>query len=375
MARRITVIGCGVIGAMVAYELSQAGSFEITVFDRQQPAQASTGAALGVLMGVISHKVKGRNWRLRQLSLERYESLIPELEKHLQRKLSWNQQGIVSLCFDADRLPRWESLQDIRQSQGYPLEIWLPQELQQRCPDINSSGVAAAIYSPRDRQISPTELTWACIEAAQKQGVNFSFDRPVTGFEADGHRCLRVRTPQGKHDADLVVIAAGLDTQQVSQTLSVPMAIGPVLGQAVRFHLDTPINHPQFQPVINGNDIHLVPLGRGDYWVGATVEFPAETSADEAAELLHIQPDESCLQGVIEGAIAYCPALARGTITDSWFGLRPRPQGQAAPIIQPLGNYENIWIASGHYRNGVLLAPATALTIAKQVRSHFQNGL
>ncbi|MGF1518298.1 MAG: NAD(P)/FAD-dependent oxidoreductase, partial [Nodosilinea sp.] len=135
---------------------------------------------------------------------------------------------------------------------------------------------------------------------------------------------------------------------------------GPVLGQALRLHLDTPLGQPDFQPVVNGSDIHLVPLGEGDYWVGATVEFPPETSLDEA---LAMQPEAERLEAVLAGAVAYCPAIAQGTVTQRWSGLRPRPQGQAAPVIQPLAGYSNIWLATGHYRNGVLLAPATALAV------------
>jgi glycine oxidase len=72
MGLRIVVIGCGVVGAAIAYELSRIPQFEITVLDQQPPAQAATGAALGVLMGIISQKTKGRAWHLRQTSIRRY---------------------------------------------------------------------------------------------------------------------------------------------------------------------------------------------------------------------------------------------------------------------------------------------------------------
>ncbi|MEL6455486.1 MAG: FAD-dependent oxidoreductase, partial [Cyanobacteria bacterium J06623_5] len=72
---KIVVVGCGVVGALVAYELNRQLEADIVVLDRQPPAQGSTGAALGVLMGVISHRVKGRTWRLREASIRRYRSL------------------------------------------------------------------------------------------------------------------------------------------------------------------------------------------------------------------------------------------------------------------------------------------------------------
>ncbi|PSN18169.1 FAD-dependent oxidoreductase [filamentous cyanobacterium CCP5] len=363
--QRVVVVGCGVIGAMVAYELSQFDNLAVIVLDRQPPAQDSTGAALGVLMGVISHKVKGRNWRLRQISLNRYPTLISELEAAGQRSLPYNRQGILSLCFEADQLPRWRSLQAIRQQQGYALDIWSVEQLRHRCPDLNLEGVVAAIYSPQDGQVDPVTLTQTCVAVATQRGVQFRFDQLVIGLNPIGDRVV-VQTSEAIYEADRVVLAAGLGTSELSETLNQSTPIGPVLGQALRLRLEAPINRPDFQPVINGRDVHLVPLGEGDYWVGATVEFP-EQGLPRQNDLL--EPNPAALESVLGGAIAYCPPLAEAEIIDRWFGWRPRPQGQAAPILQPLPTCDRVMIAAGHYRNGVLLAPATALKVAEWVRS------
>lgn len=357
MTKQVIIVGCGIIGAMTAYEFSHLPGLDIRVLDQQPPAQASTGAALGVLVGILSQKVKGRNWRLRQRSVERYATLIPELEEALHRTLPVNNQGLLNLCFDAAELPRWESLQAIRHSQGYPLEIWSPDQLRERCPDIQSPQLAGAVYSPQDRQLDPTAFTLALVEAAQQRGVQFQFDCPVQGLAVAGST-VEVSTPAATYPADFVVIAAGLGSPALTGYLQPAVPIGPVLGQALRLHLDCPLNRPEFQPAISGNDIHLVPLGNGDYWVGATVEFPPDTNPAAVAAL---QPEAERLEAVLQGAVAYCPALAQGTVTQTWYGLRPRPQGQAAPVMLSVGNHPQVWLASGHYRNGVLLAPATAL--------------
>ncbi|WOD40887.1 FAD-dependent oxidoreductase [Nodosilinea sp. E11] len=366
--KRITVIGCGVVGAAIAYELSLCPGVQVTVVDQTAPAQGSTAAALGVGMAVISHKVKGRNWRLRERSLQRYQTLIPELESLTGRSIQHNTQGILSLCFAAEDLPRWRSLQEIRQRQGYELEIWEPEQVGDRCPHLNPAGVVAGIYSPHDFQLNPTDLTLALVAGAQANGAEFTFGEPVVGFDGadieaafqDDRRCTAVHTTKQSWATDAIVIAAGLGTLPLTQALHQPTSIGPVLGQALRIHLDESLGNPDFQPVVNGNDIHLVPLGGGDYWVGATVEFPPETSFEDT---LAMQPEGNRLEEVLAGAVAYCPALSAGKITQRWLGLRPRPQGQAAPVIQPLAGYSNIWLATGHYRNGVLLAPATALAV------------
>ncbi|MBE9136116.1 FAD-binding oxidoreductase [Nodosilinea sp. LEGE 07088] len=365
--KRITIIGCGVVGAAIAYELSLNPEFQVTVIDRAEPAQGSTTAALGVAMAVISHKVKGRNWWLRERSLQRYQTLIPELEALIGQPIQHNTQGIVSLCFEASELPRWQSLQAIRQRQGYRLEIWSPEQLRDRAPHLNTDAIAAGIYSPQDFQVSPTELTHALVAGARAKGVTFYCGEAVVGFDvarptgaAADSLCTAVQTTAQTHPTDVVIMATGLGTLPLTQDLGQPIAIGPVLGQALRLHRDAPLGQPGFQPVVNGNDIHLVPLGNGDYWVGATVEFPPGTTLEEA---LAMQPKIARLDQVLRAAVAYCPGLAEAEIGDRWFGLRPRPQGQAAPIIQPLTGYSNLWLATGHYRNGVLLAPATALAI------------
>ena len=120
------------MGAAIAYELSLCPEVQLTVFDRSASGQGSTAAALGVAMAVISHKVKGRNWRLREQSLHRYQTLLPELEALTGQTIQRNTQGILSLCFEAEELPRWRSLQEIRHGQGYRLELWEPEQVRDR---------------------------------------------------------------------------------------------------------------------------------------------------------------------------------------------------------------------------------------------------
>jgi glycine/D-amino acid oxidase-like deaminating enzyme len=372
----IAIVGCGIIGAMAAYELSQHSEFKITVIDRQLPAQGATQAALGVLMGAISQKVKGRAWNLRETSLKRYETLIPELEATAGERILFNRKGIVKLCLAGEEQPDWDSLVEIRRSQGWRLERWSLAELQQHCPQIISSRVTGAIYSPNDRQLDPKALTLTLVKAAQQRGVQFCFQTEIRGFvssqAAAGLRsCEAIETVQDRIAVDAIVVTAGLGTTPVLQSLrqgrSADAAaekivdVRPVLGQAVRMRLPEPLGDPAFQPVVTGDDIHLVPLGDREYWVGATVEFPPE-----AGELL---PDAERLQIVLNGAIEFCPALAAGEIVQQWSGLRPRPQQRPAPVIEPMPGYRNVIVATGHYRNGVLLAPATAQIVRSMIET------
>jgi glycine/D-amino acid oxidase-like deaminating enzyme len=380
--QQIVVIGCGIVGASIAYELSQFPQLKVTVLDRHPPAQEATGAALGVLMGIISKKTKGRAWALRQASMQRYETLIPELEAITGHSIAWNRQGILKLLFEADDRAKWERLAILRQAQGWRLELWNAEQLRSHCPQIQNPRVRGAVYSPDDRQINPTELTLALVAAAQEKGVSFRFDAEVLPFPSVANSAYpialtRIPLKTQTLSADWVIITAGLGSTELTQHLKQPIALQPVLGQAIRVKLPQMLGKPNFQPVITGEDIHLVPLGAGEYWVGATVEFPSEADQAEQSpnlKLIELKPSElkpplstDRLETVWQAAIHLCPALAHAEILSRWSGMRPRPINRPAPIIEPMTGYTNVLLATGHYRNGVLLAPATAQTVRSMV--------
>ncbi|MEH2327295.1 MAG: FAD-dependent oxidoreductase [Nostoc sp.] len=362
----VVIIGCGVVGAAIAYQLSLVKRLKITVCDRQAPAQASTGAALGVLMGAISQKIKGKAWQMRQTSIQRYETLIPELEALTGRKIPFNRQGILSLGLEEENLAAWEKLVEVRHSQGWHLEIWDTAKLKNICPQVDCEKITGAVYSPQDRQLDPTALTLALVEAAQQNGVTFKFgvavlDAQTSPPDSSPQFCNQLETTEGKIAADWFVIAAGLGSTPLTAKLNQIIDIRPVLGQALQMHVGHPLGNPDFQPAITGNDVHIVPVGGGDYWVGATVEFPS--NGDE------IPPNQELLESVRKQAIAFCPELATATILRTWSGLRPRPEGRPAPVIGKLPGFSNVLLATGHYRNGVLLAPATAYAIREMIIS------
>ncbi|MCA1993059.1 MAG: FAD-dependent oxidoreductase, partial [Coleofasciculus sp. S288] len=229
---------------------------------------------------------------------------------------------------------------------------------------LNSDKVIAAIYSPQDRQVNPTALTQALVAGAERNGVMFKFGVAVesvqtTSESAPLRSCHQIQTTVGSLDVDWLVISSGLGSTPITASLEQPIDIRPVLGQALHLRLKHPLGNPDFQPVITGNDVHIAPVGEGEYWVGATVEFP-----DEAGDVV---ADSACLEKVRQDAIAFCPTLAEATILRTWSGKRPRPEGRPAPIIGQLPGYNNVLLATGHYRNGVLLAPATAQMIREAI--------
>ena len=355
---KIAIIGCGIIGATIAYELSRLDRFEICVYDAAQPAQAATGAALGVLMGIVSQKVKGRAWNWRDYSVRYYRETIPELERLTGIAIPHNTHGIIKCLAPGDEIGKWQQLVTIRQQQQWQLELWESAQIHERLPQVNPQFAGAAVYSPQDLQVDPIALTTALVAAAKSNGVKFQFDRSIESIRANNARSCDLFAPDlPTLTSDWVIVTAGLGTTKLLARLA-SIEINPVLGQAIQISLPQPLGASNFQPVITHADVNIVPCGGNEYWVGATVEFPIDDAVMAQAEAL------TRLQQI---ASEFCPDLAQGKITRTWTGLRPRPHARPAPVIDRVGDNGRVLVASGHFRNGILLAPATAQIVGKML--------
>ncbi|AFY37231.1 FAD dependent oxidoreductase [[Leptolyngbya] sp. PCC 7376] len=353
MTQKVVILGAGIVGAAIAYELSLRPEFKVAILDTQQPTQGSTGAALGVLMGIISRKTKGRAWQLRRRSMERFPVLLDELAV-AGAPVPHNSHGILKLFDETTDLTKLERLQQKRHDAGWQLELWDQAKTETQCPQISSNICAGAVYSPQDFQVQPIPLARSLLEVATKNGLYSHFDIAPPTLEFAQQKCVAVNSGDRRWTCDWLIIAAGLGSLEITKPLLDDFQMKSVLGQA--FHVKLPDGkQPDFAPVVSYNDIHVVPLGNNEFWVGATVEFPDEKG--------HLEADKALMEKVWQGAIAFYPALKHAEILRHWSGKRPRPEGQGAPVLQPLKNYQNILLATGHYRNGVLLAPATALKI------------
>jgi glycine/D-amino acid oxidase-like deaminating enzyme len=267
----VLVIGCGVVGCAIAYELSAAG-LSVVGIDAGDPAAGSTGAALGVLVGISSRQAGGETVQLRLKSLELFDPLIARLEEDLGRSLPVNRRGILKLLRE-EEVEAWQETLAARRQAGYRLDLLSPAEVGSLQPGLRSD-LAGAIYSPQDRQVQPKLLTQALLEAAQRKGSRFFFHQPVQKIQRSSDppfRLQTVYTPALTLSAGHVILAAGLGSSPLAKELGLQVPLQAVKGQALRVKAPgIPLG-----PVVTDADLHLVPLGDGSLWVGATVEFQA----------------------------------------------------------------------------------------------------
>jgi glycine/D-amino acid oxidase-like deaminating enzyme len=355
------VIGAGVVGVATAWLLLRQGhrvQLLDTCLQGRQTAPSGSRAALGVLMAQVFHRSSGRAWRLRQRSLELWQQWIALLEA--QGHSLPRRQGVLLLASSSEDWERQQRLVAERQRQGIPLELWSVEQLEALQPLLPGPSVGA-LYSPNDGQIDPGPVIEALLASSRLEGLQTRADRAVA-LQRQGCGWL-VSCEQGSPiAADWLVITAGVGSHTLVEDLGHPIAMEPVLGQALELALpargSASDTWQQWPGVVVWQGVNLVPKpmanGVARLWLGATLETSAEVDPAELAKLRHLHGHAP-------------PWLLEASVERSWQGVRPHPLGQPAPVLKALE--PTLLLASGHYRNGVLLAPASAEWVSGQITS------
>ena len=315
-------------------------------------------AALGVLMARVFHRSSGRGWRLRQQSLELWGLWRQELAKR-GLVVPWR-QGLLLLAADAAEQERHQLLIDDRRRQGLGLERWDQARLETLQPEL-PHGALSGLHSPGDGQLDPGAALEAIGSDAARLGISTHCTRAV--HLEPGPRGWRVLLADGgRCEAEWVVLAGGLGLEPLLASLDQELAMEPVLGQALELERvdiqagDTPLW--DWPGVIHWQGANLIPRpdrpGGHRFWLGATLE-PGQRADDNSLDSLR------SLQGTAPAWLQQARERRR------WQGLRPRPIGRPAPVLDNIA--PGVVLASGHYRNGVLLAPATAAWVVEQIEA------
>lgn len=303
-------------------------------------------------MAQVFHRASGRAWRLRQRSLALWPQWIEQLQA--QGHQVELRRGLLLLASSPEELLRQQALVQARQAIGLPLECWDAARLNALQPELPPA--LGGLWSAADGQIDPLPLLQALRSDAQRLGATLCQQR-VVSLQRHDDGSWRVALANGDRlTTDTVVVCAGAGTAPLLQTLGLSLPLAPVLGQAVELRpaAATPAwsGGPQRPAAVVWQGINLVPRRNGQLWLGATLE-PGRSANTQTLEAM------ASLNGQAPAWLRQAQRLRQ------WQGLRMQPQGRPAPWLELLA--PGLLLASGHYRNGLLLAPATAEWLAAQV--------
>lgn len=339
------IVGAGVIGTAIARELAVRGVPSIVVDDRA-PGGGATHASAGMLAPYVEGHDRGPLLDLGIRSLSLYDDWIDAIQRESAMEIEYRRIGTLEVALDPDHAA------ELRQAEHLAPPVtrtWLTPEIAQRAhPALGS--IAGALHTPTHGYVVASQLVAALSKAAEQRGATFLRTKVlrISRMQAG----LRLSTSERELTASTVLLAAGAWTNQIQFDGAVLPPLRPIRGQLLHLGaLSEPIT-----TIVWGPECYIVPWRDGSLIVGATVEdvgFEERTTAAGIRDLL-------------DAACELLPTGWGATFLAAHVGLRPATPDEL-PVLGPDARIEGLVHASGHFRNGVLLAPLTARLIADWV--------
>jgi glycine oxidase len=350
---RIAIIGAGVVGLGIAWRL--AGRATVTVFDRGKAGAGASHAAAGMLAACCEAEPGEEALvALGRESQARWPAFAEELKRASGIDVELRREGTLVLALTADDQAEIAHRLGFQRRLDLPLEWLSAAATRAREPHL-AGKIAGALFSPQDHQVDNRKLVQALRIAAESAGVKICEQRPVKEIVVQGGRAKGVAFEDGAiAAADIVVLAAGAWSRSIG---GLPPdrrpPVRPVKGQMLSLRMDAAA--PLLTHVLWAPGAYLVPRRDGRLIVGATVEEKGFDDTITAGGMLTL----------LEAAWRAIPAVEELPIDEIWVGHRPGSRDDA-PILGP-GPLEGLLYATGHHRNGILLAPVTADAMARLV--------
>lgn len=348
MAERydVIVVGGGAIGAVAARDLAREGR-RVLALDREDDSGSAWRAAAGMLAPQIEHDDTDVLYELGVASRDRYGGLAAELKSDTGVDIGLWCEGIARIARDESQADQLRE-RVARQRQQGQVADWLDaDESRARWPWLRE--VAGALWSPQDGALDPVALVYACLEDARRHGAEI-LRSSVREILREGDRVRGVLAGE-RHYADDVIIAAGAWSGRLLG-LPRPLSVEPVRGQMAA--LSWPEGVP---PAILYSGDSYVLARRDEALIGSTMEYAG----------FDANVTESGQQAIWAEVRSLCPPLAASRPSRTWAGLRPvTPDGM--PILGAAPDVRGLWYATGHGRNGILLAAITASLLQQLLR-------
>ena len=320
----VIVIGAGIIGLSLARELRKRGA-SVLVVERGEPGRQASHAAGGMLAS-CGDEIPSILQPLADASVELYPEFVHELEDESGVHVDLRSHGTLLFAAPGHSLPEMPA--------SSPVDV---HELE---PALAAEGRTAILL--KERSVCPRALTEAALKAAKHRGVDVSSGTEVLSVEVSAGRARGVTTDKTFYPAAKVVNCAGAWSGQIAPLV---MPTRPIKGQMVCFAMPS---RELLKHVVRAPEIYLIPRSDGRLLAGATVEdvgFDKRTVPET-------------IQGLRRAALALLPALENARVLEDWAGLRPGTPDNL-PILGATAT-PGYFVATGHFRDGILLAPVTA---------------
>lgn len=345
----VIVVGGGLIGSAIAFELA-GEKLRVVVLDRQQPGREASWAAAGMLSPGPDSPEGALLVPLARASLQLYPEFVAGIEQAAGRAVHFAREG----TFEVFTGPQSEGACDKMVEEFRRMEIAIetisPEAARQVEPSLGPAAQAAA-WLPEEATVDPRLLTEAVLAGAERRGVQIRAGWAVESLLCEDGACTGVVAGGEKIAGRNVVIAAGSFCGTIKDCASRTdgnlarfAPVRPVRGQMVALRSET----VKLKKVLRSLRGYLVPRSDGRIVAGSTLE--------DAGFVKQVTPEG--IRKILDGAVELAPALANAEVVEKWAGLRPDTPDHL-PIIGPT-EMKGLMMASGHYRNGILLAPITA---------------
>jgi glycine oxidase len=339
-------VGSGVIGCAVAYNLARRG-VSVTLVDDRDPGMGATAASAGMLAPHLEAPDEGPLLDLTVRGLSCFDGFIERVTAESGVPVEYRRAGSLSVALTPDQTAHLSRMADVLAARGVAAELLDAASLRRERPWLSSDAAGALFIAPHG-YVSASALTAASVSAARRFGARVARATRVERVRRDGAGA-RAETADGAFSASVVVLAAGCWSGQVEVEGARRLPVSPVRGQLVHVRSTRPLVHQ----VTWSEHCYLVPWDDGSVLVGATVEqvgFDERTTAGG-------------VRGLIDQARLIVPGLEEAAFVGARAGLRPQT-ADGLPVIGASPALPSVIYATGHYRNGILLAPLTADLLA-----------
>lgn len=341
---RILVVGGGIMGTSVGLQLARAGH-QVTIVERGVPGAEASTAAAGMLAPQMEAQADGPGLSLGLHGRELYPTWTARLAAESGVDPLYVPSGALQLAFDADQLKALEAQASWQRARGLDATLLSPEEARRLEPALTPA-IAGALHLPKEAQVDPVRLMRALTLAATRAGCTFTSGL-VRGLTERSGACVGVDLDGQQLAADTVIVAAGAWTPLVAGAGVTGDTVRPMRGQMAELDPRVPLHRCLLKSPLG----YLVPRQDGRVIAGSTMEF---AGYDKSVTVEGLGKLLAMAQRVV-------PSLGTAPVTGSWSGLRPWTQ-DTKPIIG-FGHLKGLVLATGHFRNGILLAPITALLV------------